>query len=169
MEDMTNDATAALMRPATSGTPWAKFSDVGAVVTGVILAMDRRQRTEYETNAPLTNKDGTPATEIVIVLQTDERDATLDADDGRRALHAPEWDLPGCLRLALAAAVEASGATAPAIGGTFAVQHSGMNGKAKSYVARYTPPNLLAATPTIAAPTPAGYMAPPAVTPSSIF
>lgn len=156
-----SDAVDALMQEGGGGTPWAKFPAVGSVVRGTIVSIEQRQRTEFETNEPLLNKDNTPAMEIVVVLQTTERDPEIEDDTGLRALHAPVWFFEGCMRLAIMAAVLAAGAKAPEIGGELAVQHSGMDGKAKLYVATYAPPALtaltppaepIAATPAVAAP-----------------
>lgn len=149
-----SDAINALMDEGGSGTPWAKFPTLMSVVKGVIVSIDQRQRTDFTSKEKIENKDGTPAMEVVVVLQTDERDPEIENDTGLRALHAPQWYFPGCLRLALLNAVTASGNKAPAIGGTFTVQHNGMDGQAKTYVATYEAPNVLAAPAIVEQPAP---------------
>lgn len=155
-----NNAVDLLMaQPTGTGTPWAKFPELGSVVTGTVVSVTTKQRLEYETNEPLMNKDGSPAMEIVIVLATDERDATIDEDNGHRALHAPIWYFSGCLKVAISVAVANAGRTRPEVGGTLTVQHIGMDGRAKTYQAKYVPPAeaaveaAFAPAPTAAAPT----------------
>jgi hypothetical protein len=126
------------------GVPWAKFDDFGDTVTGTITEEPRvRQSRDYDSNEPAFWPDGGAVEELVITLQTDQRDPEADDDDGRRlfVVNAP------AKKNALRDAVRNAGAKGLAVGGRLQVTFThelepkkrGARG-AKQYAARYAPP-----------------------------
>lgn len=76
----------------TGGGRWIKFDTVGEAVTGTVVSITERQVTDYTTKLPATWADGNPKMELVIVLQTTERE---DADDdGKRTMRVKGWGGP---------------------------------------------------------------------------
>jgi Holliday junction resolvase RusA-like endonuclease len=71
-----------------SGIATAKFSTIGTLHKGTIVAAKKRQQTEMGTGKPLTFDDGQPRMEVLIDLQTDERDPAVEDDDGLRRVYA---------------------------------------------------------------------------------
>lgn len=123
-----------------SGGRTAKFHEVGAKVSGYVQTTEVRQQTDFDTNAPLFWDDGKPRMELVITIETDERDD--DDDDGIRKLY-----VKGQMQQAIADAVRKAGQRGLAIGGRLAVKFNdeepptkkGRSPK-KLYVARYEAP-----------------------------
>ena len=64
----------------------AKFERVGDDTKGIILAVEVRPQTKMGTGEVLTFEDGTPRKQLVITLQTEERED--EDDDGVRKLYA---------------------------------------------------------------------------------
>lgn len=125
------------------GAPTAKFPEIGTVHKGRILSMERKQQTDFLSKKPLFWDNGDPRWELVITLQTDERDDETEDDDGQRRIFAK-----GKLMYAIREAVEASGFRGSSlVGGNLAVKYTG-NGKAsqpgmsppKEYAAKFEPP-----------------------------
>jgi hypothetical protein len=52
--------------PITSGAPAAKFPEIGDIVRITVSSVEKRQSTEFGTDAPLFHPDGTPVYERVI-------------------------------------------------------------------------------------------------------
>lgn len=102
------------------GVPAAKFPSIGTVVRGVVLAQEVSQVRDFETQQPATWPDGNPKMQLVVTVQTDERDPDIDGDDGRRRVFAPK---PSGMLTAIADALTKSG-TKPSqmAGGTLAVK-----------------------------------------------
>lgn len=132
------------------GAKSAKFDDVGDKVTGVILTAEVAQQTDPETGTPKTWNDGRPVMQLVITLQTDERDG--DDDDGQRRLYAKggNYEVASgkgtALLPAVREAVKKAGAKGIEPGARLTVQHSGLGTKKKAafnapklYVAKYEP------------------------------
>ena len=67
-----------------TGGKSAAFPDVGAAVTGIVVASERREQTEFGTGEVKRFDDGNPMMQVVITLQTEERS---DDDDGIRLLY----------------------------------------------------------------------------------
>lgn len=124
-----------------SGGKTAKFPTVNTTVKGKVVAAKSQQATEYGTGKPKTYDNGDPVMEVVITLQTDERDPDDATDDGRRTLYAS-----GRMKKAISEAIQRSGQKL-AEGGTLAVKYTG-DGEPKSpgmnppklYRAEYQPP-----------------------------
>lgn len=93
---------------AGGGAPSAfnKDSPIGASVTGTIVNAEIRQITDYVTQKPKTWDDGRPQMNVVITLQTDQRDPDVADDDGQRRVFIKTW---GVWRDALNAAIKAAG------------------------------------------------------------
>src|SRR5690625_4548963 len=93
---------------AAGGAPSAfnKDSPIGASITGTIVNAEIRQITDYVTQKPKTWDDGRPQMNVVITLQTDQRDPDVADDDGQRRVFIKTW---GVWRDALNAAIKAAG------------------------------------------------------------
>jgi hypothetical protein len=123
------------------GVPAAKFETIGTVVKGVIVAADVTQQTDISTGQPKNWPDGNPMMQVVVTLQTDQRDANVDDDDGTRRLF-----VRGQMQAAVRDALRKAGAKLE-VGGTLAVQYEadepakqrGFNPK-KLYRAEYAAP-----------------------------
>jgi hypothetical protein len=123
-----------------SGARSAKFPTIGTTVKGIIESAVVEQQRDIETGLPKTWDDGNPMMQLVVTLDTDERES--GEDDGKRRLF-----VKGQMRAAVVDALKAAGVKAIEVGGTLAVKYSG-NGTAKKaawtapkqYVAQYKAP-----------------------------
>lgn len=143
----------------------------GTVITGRIIAVIVRQKTKYNSNPPELEMfpSGDPKMEVVLTLDTDLTDPTVEDDDGARRVYINWW---GDKRKGLEAAVRAAGDNDLRVGGTFTARYEGLGEKkpginaAKLFTYWYEKPSTLGLAPTPAAPAvnaaPA-YVAPPAV------
>ncbi len=132
-----------------TGVPSAKFANVGDAVTGTILDLERRQQTDLD-GKPKFWDDNSPMMQLVITLQTDERNAAIEDDDGRRRLYVKGSVKPESrsMTAAIGAAVmEAGQKGAPRPGGKLRITYTGdgPRGKAgfnppKQYAAQYQAP-----------------------------
>jgi hypothetical protein len=66
----------------------AKFESQGDMVKGTVIEADLKQQTSMEDNKPLFWDNGDPRMQLVIRLQTDERDPSKEDDDGVRTIYA---------------------------------------------------------------------------------
>lgn len=148
------------------GIPACKFPEIGTTVKGTITASEVAQQTDYATGVPKTWDNGEPMMQVIVTLQTDDRDASVDGDSGLRKLY-----VRGQMLHAVREALKQAQAKLE-VGGTLAVQYAsdkpsekrGFN-PAKQYVAQYKPPapgqavndllNGTQAEPAAAAPAPA--------------
>lgn len=158
-----------------SGIKSAKFVNLMDVVRGTIT--DDPKVTQCmvfdAAGKPTSEKQfwpsGDPMMQIVVTIQTDERDPADDDDNGKRLLH-----ITPRLQPAVRDAVKAAGAKGLAVGGRLAVQWNAGSGQgqgnARQYAAAYEPPQVGAdllttnATPplTAAPPAPVAQTAPAA-------
>lgn len=130
-----NDAYGLLL--GGGGAPSAKWPNVGDVVRGTITSEpEAKQATDMQGN-PKTWDDGNPIMEVVITIQTDERDPSIEDDDGKRRLF-----LGGNKLKAVREAIKESGHTGSIVGGTLAIQYTG-DGTAKQR--GFNPPKLFTA------------------------
>lgn len=107
---------------AQTGGVWAKFPTPGTTFAGeIIAAPEVRQRTEFGTNKPLTWDNGDPQQEIVVTLKTDQRDQSVENDDGTRKVTIKAW---GPQMRELKRAVAAAGDTDLRVGGRFSMTYS---------------------------------------------
>jgi hypothetical protein len=124
------------------GAPTCTFPEIGTTWKGQVVDKRTEQQRDFDSGKPLTWDDGNPRLQVVITLQTDERDPKIAGDDGRRRLF-----VKGQMLAAIRKAVSDAGAQTVEIGGTLAVQYSGdgeptrrgMN-PPKQYTAAYKPP-----------------------------
>jgi hypothetical protein len=122
------------------GAPVAKFPSIGAIVKGTVTNSEVTQQTDID-QKPKFFDDGNPMRQLVITLQTAERDPSADNDDGLRRLF-----VKGQMLQAVREALKAAGSKLEN-GGTLAVQYAndkpserrGYNDQ-KIYRAQYQPP-----------------------------
>jgi len=126
------------------GVAWAKFPTIGSGVTGTIItpAPKVRQAKDFDSGEPLTWPDGQPVQEVVINLQTDERDVEIPNDTGVRQLviKAP------AMKAAIRDAVREAGGKGLQLGAVLTVTYTGDAAPkkkgyhgAKQYSAVFTP------------------------------
>lgn len=135
----TQDANAFLMA---GGVPSAKFDTVGTVVSGRIATEPEvRQQTSLD-GTPLFWDNGEPRREVVVTIDTDQRDPSIPNDDGQRRLY-----IKGNLLAAVRQAIRDVGAAGLAIGGQLDVKFTGEEpprqrgwNPTKLYAARYVAP-----------------------------
>jgi len=128
------------------GIPAARFPAIGATVRGTVIRSEVAQQTDYASGTALTWDDGSPKMQVIITLQTDERDPQIADDDGQRKLY-----VRGQMQAAIREALRTAGAKLEA-GGLLGVQYiadkpsekRGFN-PAKQYQAQYQPPAAVAA------------------------
>lgn len=140
------------------GAPTAKFPTPGTTVSGRITQKPTvEQQRDIKTGDPKFWSDGNPMMQLVVTVQTELRDPTIDEDDGRRRLF-----VKGVMKNAIADAVRNAGARGLEVGGTLAVTYThdgvakerGMS-PPKQYTATYTPAAVAALhTPDPGAPVP---------------
>jgi hypothetical protein len=125
------------------GVPAARFPTPGTTVSGrIIREPEAREQTDFTTGAVLRWDNGDPRMQIVVQLQTDERDPQDRSDDGTRALY-----IKGQMLNAVRGAVRQSDAAGLSIDGQLSITYTGdakpsrqgLNG-AKQYTARYITP-----------------------------
>lgn len=129
---------------SSSGAPAAKFPSIGTVVKGTIVTADMAQQTDMKTQAPKTWPDGKPMMQIIVTLSTEERDSSIDDDDGTRRVF-----IKGGMLNALREALKVAGVKGLEVGGTLAIKYTedgqrtqpGFN-PPKKYTAQYKAPAL---------------------------
>lgn len=119
---MTNDVDRFL---SGGGGPRAfKFEAIGDTAKGQILEVEVAQQTDFQTGEPKFWKDGKPMEQLVVHLQTDERDG--DDDDGKRRVFLKGSKKSTTTSVgALLTALRDAGTTRPEVGATLAVQYTG--------------------------------------------
>lgn len=120
----------------------AAFPRIGTIVSGeVISEPESREQTDMITKLVKTFKDGTPMMQVLIRLQTQERDPNDPEDDGVRTVYAK-----GKMVAAIGKAMRAAKVSALEIGGFLEIAYIGDGPKGdmpippKLFEARYTPP-----------------------------
>ncbi|BAH52266.1 hypothetical protein [Rhodococcus opacus] len=113
---------------------------------GGVVSMDPeiKQQTDFDTDEPLTWKDGSPRMQMIVTVQTDLRDPANPDDDGQRRFY-----VRGKQQYALAAALKAVGANKVEQGGELYFTFTGEEPNAKNprlnptklYSAEYVKPN----------------------------
>jgi hypothetical protein len=117
------------------------FDTVGDEVTGRILSIEQRQQTDMQTKEPAFWKDGKPKMMFTFTLQTKLREE--EDDDGVRTINV-RWKSQDAIK----AAVKASGAKKPEVGGILTMKFTGEGvatergfSKPKFWAAHYIPPD----------------------------
>lgn len=125
------------------GTTSAKFDSVGVTIAGTITRVgEPMQQKDFTTGAPKVWDDGRPMMQLPVDVKTDQRDPSIDGDDGTRAIY-----IKGELQKAIREAVRKASAKGLREGGHLSVTYTG-DGVAKQrgmnppklYSATYTPP-----------------------------
>lgn len=155
------------------GSPSAKFPAIGAIVRGTITEKPVVKQQTDMNGGLKTFDNGDPMMQIIVTVQTDERDPEIEDDDGVRRIF-----VKGNMLKATREAVRAAGKSLE-VGGVFAVQYTG-DGVAsqrgftapKLYAVAYQPPasaaeTLLGAPAATPAATPAPAAAAPAAAPAA--
>lgn len=119
------------------GAPAAKFPNIGDKVVGKVISQKKQQSKDMATGKLKFWDDGDPIYEIVFVLQTDERDPSIDDDDGRRRLFAR-----GQMLKAIGQALSKAGWTKELVGGTLGMKYAA-DGEASAR--GFSPPKIYAA------------------------
>lgn len=119
------------------GAPAAKFPSPGTVVKGTIISAELSQQTDMVTGAPSTWPDGKPKMQVIVTLQTEERDSSIDDDSGVRRVF-----VKGGMQAALREALKAAG-SGLAEGGTLAIKYTGDGERTKP---GFNPPKLYQAS-----------------------
>ncbi len=145
MTDPFNDAPAPEpANPAddffSGGSPPCSFETIGQVHEGIISGMEKSQQKDMITGEKKTWEDGNPRELLIITLQTNERSAEIDGDDGERRLYVKK---PSGMFQAIKTAMAKNRFQ---IGARLAIKYT-KNGKVtkaglnppKEYVAKYTP------------------------------
>lgn len=101
------------------GAPSAKFEAPGTTVRGKITDLQVRQQTDVRTREPLTWPSGDPKMQLLVTVQTDQRDPSIEDDDGERRIYVKGKRLTDATR----DAVKAVGAKGLEVGGTVAVTY----------------------------------------------
>lgn len=142
---MTNPADDFLLG---GGGKSASFETIGDSITGTIVSTQVTDQTDIATGRPLTWDDGSPRKQLVVKLQTSQRDDS--DDDGIRSVYVKGTKKAGSRSLhdAVASAVRKAGAKSLEAGGTLTVTHDGTEpaqtrgfSDRKLYSATYAAPN----------------------------
>lgn len=119
------------------GSKTAKFPAFGTSVSGqIVREPEVTQQTEFGTGRLLTWDDGSARLQLVVKIQTDERDPADLEDDGIRAIYIKGKSLTGAVR----EAVRKAGSQGLEVGGVLTVTYIA-DGKAE----RGMPPKLYTA------------------------
>lgn len=129
-----------------AGAPGAVLKNVGDFVHGEIVDMYKRPYVPFGKTEPEKREDGSDKQQLVIVLQTENRnwanvskiplvdhtdpskgEKPATDDDGRRAVYVPEGKN---IQFAIGRAAQAAGAK-PAVGGTLGVKITGLRDTGK--------------------------------------
>lgn len=102
------------------GAPAAKFPTIGTKVVGKVLSQQKQQSKDMDSGKLKFWDDGNPVWEIVFTLQTDERDPSIEDDDGTRRVFAR-----GQMLKAIGQALRKAGWSRELIGGTLGIKYSG--------------------------------------------
>ncbi|MGH3956451.1 MAG: hypothetical protein ACRDTI_20695 [Mycobacterium sp.] len=128
---------------AGGGPPSGKFPTKGDTVGGKIVSEPVvQQQRDPETQELETWPDGNAKMQLVVTVQTDLRDPTINDDDGKRRIF-----VKGQMKSAVQTAVQAVGASGLDVGGELYVTYKEDGEKKnkafnapKIYIARYVPP-----------------------------
>lgn len=153
-----------------------QFETIGDSVTGKVVGLSEVQQTDMDSGQPATWENGQPKMMVAVELQTQLRDPSNPADDGKRTVYlkgSKKAESMSSLAAVLVAVRNASGATTLNVGGTLTLTYAGDGvpsrrgyNAPKQYTAQYQAPavNLMGEQPGQAASSPAAAQqaAPPA-------
>ena len=152
----------------------ASFDQIGDSITGTIVSAEVKQQTDITDGKPLTWDDGSPRMQLVVTLQTSDRND--DEDDGQRRIYVKGSKKAGSRSLhdAVATAVRSAGAKSLEVGGTLTVTFDGEEpaktrgfNPRKLYTATYAAPDKAAQTGDFLGTAPAAPQAPQQAAPAA--
>lgn len=125
-----------------TGVPSAAFPEIGTIVSGTVLKLEKVQQRDMDSGKPKFWEDGNPMWQYVFTIQTELRDENVEFDDGIRKIYAKAQ-----MEKAIRDAIRASGNQGAIEGGVLAVKFvredppkkRGYNGP-KIYAAKFEPP-----------------------------
>lgn len=128
-----------------SGVPSCTFPNIEDKHEGQIMDIEMGQQRDLQSGKPKCWDDGSPMMQMIITLQTAERNPEVENDNGIRKLYVASKGM----REALAAAVKKTGAAGLGVGGRLGMKYvrdgaptqRGFN-PPKEYAARYEPPTV---------------------------
>ena len=129
----------------------ASFPEIGSKIKGTIITAEERQQVDLDTEKPAFWDDGKPKMQLVITLQTDERDPEDPEDEGVRNLYVKGSKKPESKSMAAAVilALRAAKVRTIEVGGLLAVAYVGDGeptrrgfNPPKQYEAAYKPPAI---------------------------
>lgn len=162
---MSEDGNSFLMG---GGITSAKFAIKGTSVRGTIAAPPvTRQQSDMVTKEPKFFKNGDPMMQVIVRLQTEQRDPDIEGDDGQRALY-----IKGQSIKKLREAIRRTGAKGIEVGGYLVQTYvsdemptGGLPQGAKVYEFEYTRPAVSVDAAIPASPTPTVATAQPSSNP----
>lgn len=91
-----------------SGNPAWKFDEPGTTRTGTVISLKARQERDYDPKnpgqgAPKFFPSGDPIMGVLVDVKTDERDPSIDGDDGKRTFYVEGRYLKEAVREAVLA------------------------------------------------------------------
>jgi hypothetical protein len=102
------------------GAPTAKFPAPGTTVSGRITEPPQvQQQRDVQSGQPKHWPDGNPMMQLVVTVQTDQRDPVVSEDDGRRRIF-----VKGQMKNAIQDAVKLVGARGLEVGGLLSVTYT---------------------------------------------
>jgi hypothetical protein len=119
------------------GAPAVKFPNIGDKVVGKVISQKKQQSKDMASGELKVWEDGSPIFEIVFVLATDERDDSVDDDDGTRRLFAR-----GQMLKAIGQALRKANWKNELVGGTLGVKYA-QDGEARTR--GFSPPKIYSA------------------------
>lgn len=141
-QQMQQDPSADEFLMGAGGAPTAKFPTPGASITGRITERPKvEQQRDIKDGSLKFWSDGNKMMQLVVTIQTDQRDPEIEDDDGKRRIF-----VKGVMKNAVADAVRAVGGKGLEVGGTLTVTytHDGVAKQRgfdppKQYAAQYVP------------------------------
>ncbi|MFF4834052.1 hypothetical protein [Streptomyces sp. NPDC001315] len=114
------DPTADQFLMGGGGAPTAKFPSIGASISGRITEKPVvEQQRDIKDGSLKFWKDGGKMMQLVVTVQTDQRDPSIEEDDGRRRIF-----VKGAMKNSIADAVRAVGARGLEVGGILTVTYT---------------------------------------------
>lgn len=152
------------------GIPAAKFDTIGTTVGGPITTPPKvEQQKDLDTGEPKFWNDGKPMMQMLVTVQTDQRDPEIQDDDGQRTFYIKANSLK-----AVRDAVRRSGAKGLEVGGILTLTYTGDGEQKKRgfnppklYAATYAPPSAAQANDFLNGQAQAAPAAPPAAAPAA--
>lgn len=113
-----------LLKESSGGSisAFSRTTPVGTSVSGPVVSVAVRQATDPVSGKPSTWDDGNPKEQVLVTLQTNLRDPSVEDDDGARTVYIKWW---GVQRQALIQALRNANADDIETGGHFSATYTG--------------------------------------------